>query len=147
MFRTMFVRMHEVYWFTPIFLNVIYIPWKSRKTCFFKVSWTYKRDLASNPVSKDGKARSEFYLDLANVFGSAPRSLLWDAVEYFEVPSTVSGLVKKIFPRYSFVFYDIWIYNKLADVGSSDHGKVHNIYSVFFKQWRWTLLLELQSGL
>jgi len=37
------------------------------------------------------------FLDLANVFGSVPHSLIWTAFDYFKVPQVVVNLVKAYF--------------------------------------------------
>lgn len=44
------------------------------------------------------------FLDLANAFGSVPRELLWTSFEFFNIPGTITTLVKDYFQDFQFCF-------------------------------------------
>lgn len=53
-------------------------------------------------AKKEGKDLHVLFLDLANAFGSIPHSLLWTAFEFFQVPTTITYLVKHYFQDLQF---------------------------------------------
>ncbi|KAJ8346703.1 hypothetical protein SKAU_G00281040 [Synaphobranchus kaupii] len=53
-------------------------------------------------AKKEGKDLHVLFLDLANAFGSVPHSLLWTAFEFFQVPTTITSLVKHYFQDLQF---------------------------------------------
>lgn len=48
-------------------------------------------------AKKEGRDLHVVFLDLANAFGSVPHNLLWTAFTYFNVPGSVTNLVKAYF--------------------------------------------------
>lgn len=53
-------------------------------------------------AKKEGKDLHVLFLDLTNAYGSVPHSLLWTAFEFFQVPSTITNLVKHYFQDLQF---------------------------------------------
>jgi len=48
-------------------------------------------------AKKEGKDLHVLFLDLANAYGSVPHSVLWTAFDFFQVPTTITNLVKHYF--------------------------------------------------
>ncbi|KAK0147628.1 LINE-1 retrotransposable element ORF2 protein [Merluccius polli] len=53
-------------------------------------------------AKKEGKDLHVLFLDLANAYGSVPHSLLWAAFDFFQVPTTITNLVKHYFQDLQF---------------------------------------------
>lgn len=64
-------------------------------------------------AKREGKDLHVLFLDLANAYGSVPHSLLWIAFDFFQVPTTMTNLVKHHFQDLQFclttsVFTTTW---------------------------------------
>lgn len=53
-------------------------------------------------AKKEKKDLHVVFLDLANAFGSVPHKMLWTAFHYFQVPETITKLVKDYFQDLQF---------------------------------------------
>ena len=63
------------------------------------------------------------FLDLENVFGSVPYSLLWEILEYFKVPDIVKGLTREYFLGHPAIFHSCRVYYSLEIVGVGHYGR------------------------
>ena len=48
-------------------------------------------------AKREGRDLHVLFLDLANAFGSLPHSLIWTAFNFFQIPNTITNLVKNYF--------------------------------------------------
>ena len=68
-----------------------------------KISWlfvTYSSSMIWHQIQAartEGRDLHVVFLDLTNAFGMVPRSLLWKAFSYFQVPEKISALLKAYF--------------------------------------------------
>lgn len=53
-------------------------------------------------AKREGRYLHIFFLDLTSAFGSVPHSLLWTAFECFQVPMTITHLVRNYFKDLQF---------------------------------------------
>ena len=53
-------------------------------------------------AKKEGRDLHVLFLDLANVFGSVPHSLIWTAFDFFHVPKSITNLVRNYFQDLQF---------------------------------------------
>ncbi len=53
-------------------------------------------------AKREKKDLDVIFFDLANAFGSVPRSILWAAFDFFKIPECITNLVKAI-------IQDLWV--------------------------------------